>query len=445
MNRQLIDRIGHAPRAFTLARARVPAGLMAQVAGLRPEADGCALVDIAVADGVVSRLAPAGCSAPDAISLDGACVWPVFADIHTHIDKTHTARRVANPDRTLLGAVAATRADYGNWSEADLRARAGFALRCAHAHGTALLRSHIDALGPQADTSWRVMSDLRREWRGRIDLQFVAMAPIGFYLEAGAEGFAARAAENGALLGGVTILPGIAPDRREETLERALARLFALAAIHGLDIDLHVDESLDPAADSLLAVAEATIRHRWQGRVTCGHCCSLSAMQPERRQAILDRCAEAGVALVSLPLVNSWLQDRRPAATPLRRGVAPLHEAAARGIAVALASDNCRDAFHPFGDYDLLEVLRETTRTAHLDDGSAGWAASVTTVPARLMGRDTTVRVAAPADFIVFSARSQSELLSRPQSDRVVLRAGRPLAATAPSFDELDRLPAMGQ
>ena len=47
--------------------------------------------------------------------------------------------------------------------------------------------------------------------------------------------------------------------------------------------------------------------------------------------------------------------------------------------------------------------------------------------PAAIMGLPErgVIRVGAPADLILFRARDWSELLSRPQTDRVVLRAGR--------------------
>ena len=45
-----------------------------------------------------------------------------------------------------------------------------------------------------------------------------------------------------------------------------------------------------------------------------------------------------------------------------------------------------------------------------------------------------------PADFVVFRGRSWTELLSRPESDRVVVRDGRPIAREMPDYAELDDL-----
>jgi cytosine deaminase len=58
------------------------------------------------------------------------------------------------------------------------------------------------------------------------------------------------------------------------------------------------------------------------------------------------------------------------------------------------------------------------------------------------MGLDGAGRIGVGqvADLVVFRARGYSELLSRPQSDRVVLRAGQLLDAEVPDYRELDEL-----
>ena len=50
------------------------------------------------------------------------------------------------------------------------------------------------------------------------------------------------------------------------------------------------------------------------------------------------------------------------------------------------------------------------------------------------------IRIGATADLILFRARHMTELLSRPQADRIVLRAGRVLDAEPPDWRELDAL-----
>jgi cytosine deaminase len=138
-----------------------------------------------------------------------------------------------------------------------------------------------------------------------------------------------------------------------------------------------------------------------------------------------------------------YLQDRHAGRTPRGRGVTLVHEMAARGIPVAFASDNTRDPFYAYGDLDMLEVMREAVRIAHLDHGRDDWAHAFTTTPARICDMaEASFAPGAPADLVLFKARSWTELLSRPQSDRVVLRAGRAIDRTLPDYAELDGIMA---
>jgi cytosine deaminase len=50
------------------------------------------------------------------------------------------------------------------------------------------------------------------------------------------------------------------------------------------------------------------------------------------------------------------------------------------------------------------------------------------------------IGVGLPANLIVFKGRNFSELLSRPQSDRLVLRKGKAIDTTLPDYAELDAL-----
>ena len=153
--------------------------------------------------------------------------------------------------------------------------------------------------------------------------------------------------------------------------------------------------------------------------------------------------AAAGVAVVSLPMCNMYLQDRQAAArTPHWRGVTLLKELAAAGVPVALASDNIRDPFYAYGDLDPIEVFAQAVRIAQLDSPLGGWARAVTATPATVMGTAIGSALAhgRDADFILFRARSWSELLSRPRGARLVVRGGRPVTDVPPDYRELDTL-----
>ncbi|WP_349369207.1 cytosine deaminase [Salinarimonas sp.] len=432
-------------RAFRIENARAPLCLLA-AHGVAGDAHGFARVDVMVEDGRIAGIGAAGgfhLDGEDLPKLDvgGRILLPRLVDVHTHIDKGHIWPRRANPDGTFMGALTSAEADReANWSADDVARRMDFSLRSAYAHGTGALRTHIDSVGKQTAISWPVFAELRESWRGRMALQATALFPIDLIWQDEAEfrEIVAAVARHGGVLGGVTYL-GEAPGAR---LDAALDTLFQAAAAEGLDLDLHVDESLEPQARTLERIADAALRTRFAGRVLAGHCCSLAIHDEAERKRVVDKVAEARIAVVSLPMCNMYLQDRASGRTPRWRGVAPLHELRAAGAPVMVASDNTRDPFHAYGDLDMLEVFREATRILHLDHSSHDWLRAVAATPADLMDLDRAGRLEAgdPADMILLPARSTDELLARPHADRLVIVAGEAIDARPPDYAELDDL-----
>jgi len=423
---------------YRLVDARLP-GCLTSAAGLVADQDGLAPASLLIEDGRIAEIAPADAPVPDAaplVHLDGGIVLPTFTDIHTHLDKGHIWPRHRNSDGSFGSALLACKADRSHWSAADVRARVQFGLASAYAHGTSAIRTHIDSMIPQIRISWPVLAELQEAWRGRIALEGSTLFAIELALDdAHFADIAWARREFGAGLGAVTYMgPG---------LEAGLERLFRFATETGSDLDFHVDETRDPQARSLEVIADMAVAHRFQGKILCGHCCSLAVQPDDDARRIIDKVAKAGIAVVSLPMCNLYLQDRDVTArrTPRWRGVTALHELKAAGVEVMVASDNTRDPFYAYGDLDMLEVLREATRILHLDDPVADWLRTVNAAPAGVMGAAGTghpLRQGAVADLVLFRARSFTELLSRPQADRTVLRSGRASAAVAPDHRELD-------
>ena len=433
------DALRAAGARYWLKNARTPESLTSGITA-DPDQDGLIRLDIRIEDGAVAALAPHG-SAPDGIDLRGGQVWPSPLDAHTHLDKGHIWPRTRNPDGTFFGALNAVMGDRGaKWSEPDVEARADFAIRCAHAHGTVAIRTHIDTFMPMARGSWRVLRTLRDRWAGRVDLQMSSIAPLDrFAGEAGAE-IADMVAESGGVLGMVTRHTGGIHDALPEGFQAELDHFFCLAEDRGLDLDLHVDESGESGARALREIALTALKRGFKRRIQCGHCCSLSIQPEDFARETIARVAEAGIDIVVLPMCNMYLQDRVPGRTPRWRGVTLVHELRAAGVRVSVASDNTRDPFYAYGDLDMVEVWREATRIMHLDHPFADWPRAFSATPAEAMGMPGrgVIRPGAPADLLLFTARFMTELLSRPQSDRVVLRNGRVLDATLPHWSELD-------
>ncbi len=423
--------------AYRLAQARIPA-VLAGGDAFQPDGDGLALVDFSVGEGRIESITPSADKAePGAIGLAGRMIFPAFVDCHTHIDKGHIWPRMPNPDGTFLSALDAVGRDrVSRWSAKDVERRMEFSLRSAYAHGTAALRTHLDSLAPQETISWPVFEAVRARWEGRIALQGVSLITIEQVRDQ--NWFAALADRVAAAKGVLGCVTFIVPD-----VDALLDTVVRAAAERGLDLDFHADETGDPNAVGLDRIAEAVIRNSFRGRVLVGHCCSIARQADDAARKTLDKVAKAGVSVVSLPLCNLYLQDRRTdGTTPRWRGVTLVHEMQARGIKVAIASDNTRDPFYAYGDLDMLEVFREATRILHLDHPFGDWPAAIAASPTEIMGLENFGRLTpgASADFIIFRGRSWTELLSRPESDRIVVRNGRAIERELPDYSELDDL-----
>ncbi len=428
-----------------LKNATVPASTLG--AAIEAGAGPLRRFDITLIDGVIGAMRPASgaqVNGDEASVFDcnGGLVLPAFADIHTHLDKGHIWPRQPNPNGTFMGALDAVASDRDtNWTAGDVERRMDFALRCAYAHGTAAIRTHLDSGQPRSGVAWDLFDRIRARWAGRIELQAVALlGPDALLDDAALLPAARRAKASGGRLGGAV---AVFPQARE-----AIGRAVAVAGELGLDIDMHCDETLDVESSVLRYLADAVIATGFSGKVLAGHCCVLSVQDEKTAMGTVERVARAGIAIVSLPMCNMYLQDRDNAAgvrTPRQRGVTLVNELKAAGVPVALASDNTRDPFYAYGDLDCLEVLREAARIAQFDhpmERAWEWARAVGADAAGIAGfaHRSEIGPGAPADLVLVGARNWTELLARPQADRIVVRKGRAIDTQLPDYRELDDL-----
>lgn len=426
---------------FVLRNVRAPACLI-DVPTLPARSDGLCDCDVVIIDGRIAEIGRPGSDVGDRACIDGdhGIVLPRLVDLHTHLDKGHIWPRKPNPDGTHWGARTSVMADReASWNAADVYARMDFAIRCAYAHGTAAIRTHIDSLGKQAAISWPVFSEMREKWKGKVDLQAVALFPIDYAVDQ-PDAFRALVelvARHRGVMGGMTFL-GTLPDEKSKT---ALTALFEAAAANGLDLDFHVDESDAVEARSLSLIADTISKLRFKGKVVAGHCCSLALAPEHEISETIDRVSQSGLTVVSLPMCNMYLMGRTANLTPRWRGVTLVQELAAAGVPVAVASDNTRDPFYAYGDLDLIEVYRESIRILQLDHGSANWPSLVARTPAEVMGLSHgVIKTGASADLMLLRARTFNELNARPQNDRAVLIAGRVIDTVPPDYRELDEI-----
>lgn len=430
----MIPNIDH----YWLKNAHIPACLLEDCEIPPQTRDDLSLVDLEIQQGEIVQILPAGeheTRYTPVINLQRRIIFPCFVDLHTHLDKGHIWERSPNPNATFEKALEISKADAKKyWTSEDVYRRMEFGIECSYVHGTKAIRTHLDCYGEQADVTLEVFAILQAEWRTRVILQPVSLVSLDYYTTPQGVALADKFAAIEGVLGGVVYA--------NPELESQLDAVFSLAKERGLNLDFHVDENDDPTSNCLGAIAHTAIRHQFTGQIVCGHCCSLALQQEEEIVNTLNTVKQANIGIVSLPLCNLYLQDRHPGRTPRWRGVTCVHEIQQQEIPVTFASDNCRDPFHAYGDHDVLDVLKESVRTAHLDTHFIDYPATVTKTAADLMGLPNVgrLRKGLPADFIIFKARYFSELLARSQRDRIVVRKGKQMNTTLPDYAELDDL-----
>lgn len=401
-------------------------------------ADGLCAVDMTLVGGKIVRIDAPDETAQGGTDMGQRMVWPTTVDCHTHIDKGQVWSRSPNTDGTFAGAIGASRADSEVYQTAqDVAARADFALRTAFAHGTSLLRTHVDVSPETFDRRFGILDEVAQQWAGRIDVQLCPFT--GAFEDPDWLGRLARAVKTQRQPTLSIFL------QKTADLDAGLDRIFRCAIANDVALDFHADENLDPESDCLEAVAKAALRHGYDRSILVGHCCSLSVQSEAQIARTLDLVAKTQIGIVALPLCNLYLQDRQPKVSPRQRGIAPLKDIKARGIPVALASDNARDAFYAYGDLDVPDLFRDAMRTMQLDHPVGDWPATVTTSAADMIGRPDLGRlsVGGAADLILFSARNWSEFTARTQHDRILIRNGRFASTTPPDFSDLDSLQEM--
>jgi len=435
---------------YALRRVHVPASLLAGTPPGPVDRDDLAFCDLLIDDGKVTDVVAAGSIAAElGPDLDRSLVLPGMLDAHAHLDKGHIVPRARNQTGDLWGASAASVPDReARWHAEDVRRRMEFGLQCAYAKGVVAIRTHLDSGAPQPAITFPVFRQLRDEWAGRIELQPSTIGPIDIFTRDEGRELADRLAEIGGNLGCGTRFLTLNNDPVPPEFDTVMDHIFTLAEERGLDLDMHVDESSDPSARTLIRIARLAVKRGFKGRILAGHCCALALQTDEFIRDTMDACKEAGIDIVSLPAVNLYLQARgpfggnEPRRTPRWRGVTLLHELKGHGLNVAIGGDNVRDPFHGYGDHDMLETFTNAVKIAHLDHPHGDWIRAVTAVPAGIMqlkqfghvGRGT------PADLIVLRARDYSEMLSRFQADRVVIRRGKGIDTTLPDYRQLDDL-----
>lgn len=361
---------------------------------------------------------------PGAREIDarGGMISPAFFEAHFHLENAYLWDGLINQSGTLLEAIEIYAEVKHDLTAADIVQRAGRVIQAAVANGTLWLRSHVDIDHIAKLTILNGVAAARERYRDLIDIQLVAFPQLGMARNPEAVDMMWQALENGCdLVGGMPH-----GEKNMEDAARHIELAFEMAEKFDVDIDMHIDETDDPYWHSLELLAEKTIESGWQGRVTAGHCCSMSAWDDAMAARIIDKVKQADIHVVTNAPINLMLEGRDHH-HPKPRGIARVVELLQAGVNVVCGQDDVQNMFYPYGQMDPLEVAMITAHAAHM--GAPEEIQAAFDMPryhaARLWPVEKYgVKVGAEANLVVLDAKSPVEALRRRPVRRYVLRKG---------------------
>jgi cytosine deaminase len=355
------------------------------------------LVDIAIAGGRVVQVAPGLTADGPAIDLAGRLAAPGLAETHIHLDKTCIMDRCSAEQGTVAEAVAQTAAAKRGFTEEDIYARATRTLEKCLAHGTMLMRTHVEIDPGIGLKGFHAVRQLARDYAWAIDVEICAFPQEGLINNPGTDVLLAECLKNGARAIGA--VPYTDSDPRGQ-----IDRIFALAREFDVDIDMHLDLGDTPDGMQIEYVCDCTERYRYGGRVAVGHVTQLSTAPSAQFEAIARRLADTGVAVTVLPSTDLYLTGRGADHSVLR-GVTHAHKLLGHGVNCSLSTNNVLNPFTPYGDASLVRMANLYANVCHLSRPAelVECFAMLTTRSARLMRRDGYgIAPGNAADLVVF-------------------------------------------
>ncbi|MYH06503.1 MAG: amidohydrolase family protein, partial [Acidimicrobiia bacterium] len=243
---------------------------------------------------------------------------------------------------------------------------------------------------------WEVMGEVREQMKRVMEIELVAFAVADTLTD---REETARLQKD--LTMGRYQLIGGSPNHDSRPRE-SITSMMELAARTGVQVDVHIDETLDPARLLMDFALDEVERRHLEGWVSFSHCCLLSALGEQQTRSLARRMAGLGITVNCQPRTNLILHEYRVHSP--RRALAPINLLIEEGVHVRLGVDNVDDTFCPFSTADPLEAAYLARLAGHLYDDAR-------LISALTDGR-STLRSGDKADLTFVEAKNLNEALS---------------------------------
>lgn len=371
--------------------------------------------DIAIADGLITSIAPAGPPRHGAVDGRGLLALPGFINAHAHVDKSWWGR----PWQPYGGAGGIQgRIDHERSRRRELGIpgveTTSAVLHEFARHGTTAIRTHVDVDTGIGLEGIDAVREAAAGYDGVIDVQIVAFPQDGVLRRPGVLGLLADAARAGA-----HHIGGLDPASIDRDPVGQLDAIFALAAEHDVGIDVHLHDPAELGAFQFDLIIERTRALGREGRVNIAHGFALAQVDAARRRDLLAAMGELDITLTTV--------------APLRLPQLPLHELDGARVAFGFGTDGIRDLWSPYGTGDLLGIAGQYARASGIvrDEDLARVVELATRSAARFVGRTTHDLVeGSRADIVLIDAENPMDALVRTPPRELVIGGGRVLHAT---------------
>ena len=360
---------------------------------------------------------------------------PTFVNTHMHYDKAYTSLAGREDStETLEDSIHIMHDRIRAYTVEDVKQRAVRAIRECVMYGTTKLRTNVDIsnLDPKLIALQGVLA-AKEETKDICDLQVIAFPQEGIFCNKGTDKLMYEAMDMGCdIAGGMP-----AAEWLDDHKLRHVDFVFEMAEKYGTLIDMHVDQSKDMFDRSLEYTAWLTKEKGWGGRVTGGHCTSITYQNQSHAIKVMKLIKEADMNICTNTQVLA-IMGIDP--EPRTRGVTRIREMVDMGINVVTAQDTICDGFHLYGTGDPLDygLIGAYTSQYNTPETARIMFDMLTTRSARVFDPDAKygIEVGNDADLNLIDADNVQEALRTRASRPYVIRHGKVIA----SFERIAKL-----
>lgn len=374
--------------------------------------------DVGIADGVIQEVAPSlRTSGQEEIDAAGKLLSPGFVDAHLHLDKGMICDEYKHGVTDLPDMILKMREFKQGATVENVRDRVLRGIAQAVRRGTTALRTNVEA---DPFFEYRAVEGVRlavAEAKDLIDVQTIAFPQDGWFrtegtLEAGCEPYIEESLRRGIDLVGGNVNQALWPSDPREQIDR----IFTLAKRYDRGIDVHVDNSDNPAAFALPYLAQKTLREDYEGRVTVGHIASLARVPDDVAARTIRQVQQAGIHV---------------GVCPTRIAVTRVKQLLDAGVNVFIGTDEVMGMYTRSGVADVLMVMWLLSLVTHLStDADYEEIFKMGTYNgARAMGlSDYGLVKGKAADLVLLDGTSPAEVICYHARRLLVLKRGRIVA-----------------